>query len=159
MRIGQNRYLSKFQPSTIHMYLANPKLQKFDVMIVDEASMIDVDLMLDLLISVPRGSAIIFVGDADQLPPVGSGQPFKDFLESERFPTARLTGNFRQDSFSDTVKAARSIIKGDLPKINDNLSGSDFNFFECPKDQQADLILQLYFDLLPKKLIFQLILN
>ncbi len=152
MRIGQNRYLSKFKPSTIHMYLANPKLQKFDVMIVDEASMIDVDLMLDLLISVPQGSAIIFVGDADQLPPVGSGQPFKDFLESERFPTARLTGNFRQDSFSDTVKSARSIIKGDLPKINDNLSGSDFNFFECPKDQQADLILQLYFDLLPKKL-------
>ena len=151
-RISENRYLSKFKPSTIHRYLANPNLHEFDVMIVDEASMIDVNLMLELLGSLPSGSSLIFVGDADQLPPVGPGQPFKDFLNSESIPTARLTGNFRQDSFSDTVKAARNIIRGELPEINEDLSGTDFTFFECPKDQQADLVLQLYFDLLPRKL-------
>lgn len=151
-RISENRYLSKFKPSTIHRFLATHSLHKFDVMIIDEASMIDVNLMLELLASIPSGSSLIFVGDADQLPPVGPGQPFKDFLNSENIPTARLTGNFRQDSFSDTVKAARNIIRGNLPEIHENLSRSDFTFFECPKEQQASLVLRLYFDLLPSKL-------
>ena len=151
-RIGENRYLEKFKPSTIHMYLAQAKGAKFDTMIVDEASMIDIDLMLELINSLPHGCSIILVGDAEQLPPVGAGQPFKDLLESQKIPTAFLTGNYRQDSFSDTVISARNIIKGKMPSINGDLSATDFNFFECPQDQQAEAILRLYFELLPQKL-------
>ena len=151
-RISENPYLDRFKPSTIHMYLAQAEGAKFDVMIVDEASMIDIELMLQLITSLPTGCSLVLVGDADQLPPVGAGQPFKDFLECERIPTAVLTGNYRQDSFSDTVVAARQIIKGKVPSINGDLSATDFNFLECSQNQQADAILRLYFELLPRKL-------
>ena len=124
----------------------------FDVMIVDEASMIDVDLMMELLEAIPEGASLVFIGDVDQLPPVGPGQPFKDIIESEAVPVARLTGNFRQSSFSDTVKAARNVIRGKTPTIEASLANTDFAFFECPTVQQADLILDLYFDRLPAKL-------
>ena len=128
------------------------KQEEFDYMIVDESSMIDIELMLELLAAIPDGANIIFIGDADQLPPVGPGQPFKDLIEAEKFPIARLTGNFRQDTFSETVKAARSIIEGKSPKRNDKFLESDFVFFDVPQAQQAEKILQLYFDSVPNKL-------
>jgi exodeoxyribonuclease V alpha subunit len=121
-------------------------------MIVDESSMIDIGLMLELLSAIPNGTNIIFIGDADQLPPVKSGQPFKDFIESERFEIARLTGNFRQNTFSETVKAARSIIQGQSPQKSENFLASDFVFFDVPQAQQSDKILQLYFESMPNKL-------
>ena len=84
-RISETPGLAELGPSTIHMFLAKErgtnKLSEFDVMIVDEASMIDVELMLDLLEAIPKGTSIIFIGDVDQLPPVGPGQPFKDLIE------------------------------------------------------------------------------
>ena len=82
--------------------------------------MIDVDLMVDLLETVPDGTSIIFIGDVDQLPPVGPGQPFKDLIESDMVSVSRLTGNFRQASFSDTVKAARNVIRGATPQLTDS---------------------------------------
>ena len=155
-RISETPGLADLEPSTIHMFLAKLRSSKndnkFDVMIVDEASMIDVDLMSELLESIPRGASVVFIGDVDQLPPVGPGQPFKDIIESEAVPVARLTGNFRQSSFSDTVKAARSVIRGNTPDISASLATTDFAFFECPPIRQADLILDLYFDQLPAKL-------
>lgn len=155
-RIGETPGLAELEPSTIHMFLAKRRAAKkddnFDVMIVDEASMIDVDLMMELLEAIPEGASLVFIGDVDQLPPVGPGQPFKDIIESEAVPVARLTGNFRQSSFSDTVKAARNVIRGKTPKIETALANTDFAFFECPAAKQADLILDLYFDRLPAKL-------
>ena len=96
-----------FDPSTIHRYLfslKNKKKQSFDVMIVDESSMIDANLFLELLETIPNGASIIFIGDADQLPPVGPGQPFNDLIKSKVIQTSFLTGNFRQDEFSAIVK-------------------------------------------------------
>ena len=93
-----------FDPSTIHRYLfslKNKKKQNFDVMIVDESSMIDANLFLELLETIPNGASIIFIGDADQLPPVGPGQPFNDLIKSKVIQTSFLTGNFRQDEFSN----------------------------------------------------------
>jgi len=131
---------------------AAKKTSEFDVMIIDEASMIDVDLMVDLLEAIPEGTGLIFIGDVDQLPPVGPGQPFKDLIESEMVSVSRLTGNFRQSSFSDTVKAARDVIRGNTPKITSSLAQSDFVFLEVPPSEQADTVLNLYFDLMPAKL-------
>ena len=65
---------------------------------------------------------------------------------------SRLTGNFRQSSFSDTVKAARDVIRGNTPKITSSLAQSDFVFLEVPPGEQADTVLNLYFDLMPAKL-------
>ena len=155
-RISETPGLAELGPSTIHMFLARERAAKktseFDVMIIDEASMIDVDLMVDLLEAIPEGTGLIFIGDVDQLPPVGPGQPFKDLIESEMVSVSRLTGNFRQSSFSDTVKAARDVIRGNTPKITSSLAQSDFVFLEVPPSEQSDTVLNLYFDLMPAKL-------
>ena len=153
-RLAETPEIKVLKPSTIHLHLAYNavKKDKFDFMIVDEASMIDIDLLLELLSIIPEGASIVLIGDKDQLPPVASGQPFKDLIESEKIEVSRLTGNFRQDQFSKTVRAARSIITGQLPHLTDKLDESDFTFIECPATQQADAILQYYFDLMPSNL-------
>lgn len=117
--------------------------------------MIDVELMVDLLEAIPEGTSLIFIGDVDQLPPVGPGQPFKDLIESDMVSVSRLTGNFRQASFSDTVKAARDVIRGTTPQIKSSLANSDFIFLETSPASQADTVLDLYFDLMPAKLKVQ----
>ena len=127
------------------------KASEFEVLIVDEASMIDVDLMVDLLETVPDGTSIIFIGDVDQLPPVGPGQPFKDLIESDMVSVSRLTGNFRQASFSDTVKAARNVIRGATPQLTDSSPRATLFSLRRPPNQ-ANTVLDLYFDLLPGKL-------
>ena len=153
-RIAETPGLSSFNPSTIHMHLTRHEDRETsqDFMIIDESSMIDIDLMVRLLRSIPDGCSVVFIGDADQLPPVGPGQPFKDMIDSDTIPVARLTGNFRQDSFSETIKAARAVISGNVPSLNSDLDASDFVFIECPEEDQADRILELYFDILPEML-------
>lgn len=64
---------------------------KCDAVIVDEMSMVDVELLHHLLQAIPRGKRLILVGDPDQLPPVGPGFPFNDMLRSGCLPTVRLT--------------------------------------------------------------------
>ena len=102
-RLSEHKELNTLEPSTIHMHLAlakNEQKNSYDAIIVDEASMIDINLFLELLKSIPSGSSIIFVGDADQLPPIGPGQPFKDIISSKALPLTTLTGNYRQDDLS-----------------------------------------------------------
>ena len=154
-RIEDNPALKKFEPSTIHRYFFSPEglgEKKFDVMIVDEASMIDINLFIQLLESIPNGASLVFIGDPNQLPPVGPGQPFKDIIDSNSIPISRLTGNFRQAEFSDIIKAARSIIEGDVPKISYSIDESDFIFIETPEERVAEFVLKNYFEDVPKKL-------
>ena len=153
-RIAETPGLARYDPSTIHMYLTRneDRAVDLDFMVVDESSMIDIDLMLRLLRSIPDGCSVVFIGDANQLPPVGPGQPFKDMIEADIVPVARLTGNFRQDSHSDTIKAAHAVINGNVPIINGDLGASDFVFLETPEPEQSDTIMELYFDVLPSML-------
>ena len=108
---------------------------KCDLLIVDEVSMIDITLMNALLKAIPLHAALILVGDVDQLPSVGAGAVFKSFLESERFPVARLTEIFRQTS--------KSLITVNAHRINDGImpfehSGSDSDFFFIPATDPED---------------------
>lgn len=154
-RIEDNPILKKFSPSTIHRYLAmqqGPNHEDFDVMIVDEASMIDIDLLVSLLESIPDGASLVFIGDPDQLPPVGPGQVFRDIIESGAVAVSRLTGNFRQAEFSDIIKAARGVIQGKLLNFAGKLEESDFVFLETPPNKVADKVISNFFEDLPSKL-------
>ena len=86
-----------------------------DVIIVDEASMIDLMLMDGLLNAVKEGTRVIFTGDADQLPPVGAGNVLRDMIASECIPVIRLKEIFRQAEGSGIVTASHMINGGDYP--------------------------------------------
>ena len=151
-RLTEYKELRSLEPTTIHMHLTvikNKLKQKYDTIIIDEASMVDINLFLELIQSIPNGSNIILVGDADQLPPIGPGQPFKDMIESKKVNISKLSGNFRQNNLSNIIKASRSIITGKLPSMETEFKNSDFIFIECSKSNQKNLILNLFFEKVP----------
>ena len=111
---------------------ANPL--KADVVIVDEMSMVDVLLLDSLLRAVPQGKRLIFVGDPDQLPPVGPGFPFGDMLRSGVLPTVRLTEIFRQAQESLIVMNAHRVNNGEMPDLK-NVK-SDFFFLSCRSEEE-----------------------
>ncbi len=94
-----------------------------DVIIVDEASMIDLMLMDGLLNAVREGTRLIFTGDADQLPPVGAGNVLRDMIASECIPVIRLREIFRQAEGSGIVANSHLINSGEYPEQQ---SGNDF---------------------------------
>ena len=108
---------------------------KADVVIVDEMSMVDVLLLHSLLRAVPAKARLIFVGDPDQLPPVGPGSPFADCLGSNMIPAIRLTEIFRQAQQSLIVMNAHRVNRGLLPELK-NVK-SDFFFIRCRSEQEV----------------------
>ncbi len=111
-------------------YPLNAKL-----LIVDEASMIDTQLMYALLQAISMGARILLIGDVDQLPSVGPGSVLKDLIASDQVPVTRLDQIFRQGKGSRIITNAHRINKGYFPDI-DQKKGSDFAFFqiEDPED-------------------------
>jgi exodeoxyribonuclease V alpha subunit len=98
-----------------------------DLLVVDEASMVDLPLMDQLLRAVPNRCAVLLVGDVDQLPSVGPGAVLKDLIDSQVIPTARLTEIFRQAAASRIVVNAHRINQGLLPERRDDRpEASDF---------------------------------
>jgi len=89
-----------------------------DFLIVDECSMLDINLSASLLKAVPPGCQVLFIGDADQLPSVGAGNVLKDAISSGLIPCFRLTQVFRQAQESLIVKYAHQINKGKSPAID-----------------------------------------
>lgn len=108
---------------------------KADAVIVDEMSMVDMELLYALLQAVPQGKRLILVGDADQLPPVGPGFPFSDMLRSGKLPTVRLTEIFRQAQQSLIVMNAHRVNRGELPE----LTAVDRDFFFMRRRNEEDL--------------------
>ena len=119
-----------------------------DVLIVDEASMIDVILMYSLLKAVPDGMRLILVGDVDQLPSVGAGNVLRDIIDSEAFPVVRLTTIFRQAATSRIITNAHKINHGEFPVLS-NGKGTDFFFQEVAEPEAA---AQLIVDLVSRRL-------
>src|SRR5262249_3973948 len=89
---------------------------EIDLLIVDEASMVDVVLMNQLLRAVPATACVVLVGDVDQLPSVGPGTVLADLIGSGVVPVARLTEIFRQAGHSGRVRAAHAVHNGELPE-------------------------------------------
>ena len=87
-----------------------------DLVIVDEASMLDAPLALALLQGLREETRLLLVGDVDQLPSVGVGAVLEDLLRSGRVPSIRLTRVYRQDAGSTIALAAQEVLRGELPQ-------------------------------------------
>lgn len=147
-----------------------------DFIIIDESSMLDINLASALLRATDYHTQILFIGDIDQLLPVGPGNFFKDVIKSNTVPTYRLTKIFRQGSESFIVKHAHEINSGIMPLIQNPLmapnlwsDGHDCLFIESglpeygsdrhryPKQSSLhynldiiQMIVKLYMDIIPK---------
>ncbi len=89
-----------------------------DLLIVDETSMANLELLVTLLRAVGQSTHVVLVGDADQLAPVGAGKPFAELIASGAVPTARLTHIFRQAAGSMIVQGAHAIRRGAAPDFS-----------------------------------------
>ena len=124
---------------------------KADVVIVDEMSMVDVQLLHALLKAIPEGKRVILVGDPDQLPPVGPGFPFSDMLRSGVLPAVRLTEIFRQAQQSLIVMNAHRVNRGEMPDLR--TVNSDFFFMRRQSEEAVgQLIRDLCTTRLPKNM-------
>lgn len=119
------------------------------VVIVDEASMIDNALMCALLKAIKPGARLIIIGDSDQLPSVGAGNVLRDIIESERFSTVRLNEIFRQAKESLIITNAHAVNNGKLPVLD--VKDNDFFFLKRGSDREIALtIADLCLNRLPK---------
>ncbi|OON95695.1 MAG: AAA family ATPase [Epulopiscium sp. Nele67-Bin005] len=116
-----------------------------DILIVDEVSMVDVNLMNSLLKALVVGQRLVLIGDVDQLPSVGAGNVLKDIIASGKIPTIRLQQIFRQANESAIIRNAHKINKGEYPLCNEHQT--DFFFMkravqEELKVNMVDLIIR-----------------
>ena len=124
-------------PATGKMFFARDEENplKCDAVIVDEMSMVDVQLLHSLLQAIPQGKRLILVGDPDQLPPVGPGFPFGDMLRSGVLPSVRLTEIFRQAQESLIVMNAHRVNQGEMPDLK--CVTSDFFFMRRNNEESV----------------------
>ncbi len=131
-------------------------LNDVDVVIVDEASMLSLDLFNALLEAMDPKTRLILVGDVDQLPSVGAGNCLRDVISSNEVPVARLTQIFRQSSESPIPTAARQIIHGQKPDFScvsrtPHLGNSEsLVMFPCSIQTFTELLLPLVKETIPK---------
>ena len=154
---------SGFEARTIHRLLeVDPASGGFrrdadrpidcDLLVVDEASMVDVLLMHALLKAVPDHAALLIVGDIDQLPSVGPGQVLADVIASGAVPVVRLTEVFRQAAMSRIIVNAHRINQGTVPDLGRPEGESDFYFVPADDPEAAvPLILELVRTRIPRR--------
>jgi exodeoxyribonuclease V alpha subunit len=108
-----------------------------DLLVVDEASMVDILLMHALLKAVPNQAALLIVGDVDQLPSVGPGQVLADVIGSGAIPVVRLTEVFRQAAKSRIIVNAHRVNQGQMPEFDQPEQDSDFYFVPADDPETA----------------------
>jgi exodeoxyribonuclease V alpha subunit len=153
------------EAKTIHRLLEiNPQTGQFkrnldspldcDLLVADECSMIDVPLANQLLNAIATRSAVIFVGDVDQLPSVGPGQFLTDLIDSGAVPVVRLTEVFRQAAASRIVRSAHEINQGVFPSLPVRGEVSDFYMVVVEEPEAiAQTIVELVKTRLPAKFV------
>lgn len=115
-----------------------------ELLIIDEASMIDTALLYSLLKAVPSQCRVILIGDVDQLPSVGAGKVLKDFIDAKAVPTFRLKRIFRQAAHSRIVTNAHKVNQGCFPDLS-SIPGSDFIFLDrqSPEEIAREVLKQV----------------
>jgi exodeoxyribonuclease V alpha subunit len=128
-----------------------------DLVVVDEASMMDVILANKLIKAIPEGAHLLLVGDVDQLPSVGAGEVLRDLLAADSIPRVRLTEIFRQAQQSGIVVNAHRINHGQPPQLT---GFRDFYWFSCdpsedsglhPAEETAKLVVDIVAHRIPAK--------
>lgn len=124
-----------------------------DLVVVDEASMVDLALMNQLLRAVPTSGGVLLVGDVDQLPSVGPGAVLADLIGSGVVPAARLTEIFRQAAKSRIIVNAHRINQGRMPERPDSqVEDSDFYLIACDTPERIhQRLLQVVIERIPKR--------
>ena len=124
-------------PHTGELFFARNETNplKAGAVIVDEMSMVDIELLHNLLQAVPANARLILVGDPDQLPPVGPGFPFSDMLRSNMLPSVQLTEIFRQAQESLIVVNAHRVNQGYDPELRD--VKHDFFFLPARSEEEV----------------------
>ena len=153
------------EAKTIHRLLeTDPKTGRFrrdeeapldcDLLVIDEASMVDVPLMRSVLRALPKRAALLIVGDVDQLPSVGPGQVLADIIVSGAVPVVRLTEVFRQAAESHIVTNAHRINQGLMPDLT-SAEGGDFYFVDAAEPEEGvRKLLAIVQDRIPKRFGF-----
>ncbi|MBO0800381.1 MAG: AAA family ATPase, partial [Blastocatellia bacterium] len=136
--------LLEFEPSQMSFKRNEELPLEADVVIIDEASMIDIVLANSLFKAVHPDSQLILVGDVDQLPSVGPGTVLRDLIDSSAVPVARLTQVFRQAAESLIVQNAHRINRGEFPLlVKPGEQQSDCYFIEAEEpDEMVELIVR-----------------
>ncbi|MDD3164655.1 MAG: ATP-dependent RecD-like DNA helicase [Oscillospiraceae bacterium] len=144
---------AQFSPETGMMEFTHDESEplKLDALVVDECSMVDIELMASLLRALPPRCRLILVGDPDQLPSVGPGNVLSDLIRSGVAPTVRLTEIFRQAQKSLIVMNAHAVNQGKMPELG--VKDRDF-FFMRRRDAQTivPLVCELCAERLPKNM-------
>jgi exodeoxyribonuclease V alpha subunit len=150
--------------STIHRLLGyspgegfkhNPKNPlDADMLVIDEASMLDLHLAHNLLKAIQPGTHLLLVGDVDQLPSVGAGDVLRDVIDSRLAPVTRLSVIFRQAAHSHIITNAHRINQGQMPVFPTSGSGEGGDFFLFAADtpeQAADWVLDVTCNRIPQR--------
>jgi exodeoxyribonuclease V alpha subunit len=123
-----------------------------DLLVVDEASMLDVPLMHAIMKALPQRMGLLLVGDVDQLPSVGPGRVLADMIASGAIPVARLTEVFRQAASSRIIISAHRINRGQMPEWPVAGESSDFFFIEAKNpDDGAAKVVEIVRDRIPRR--------
>jgi len=128
-----------------------------DIVVVDEASMIDITLMNHLLKAVPTYACLLFIGDVDQLPSVGPGMVLADMINSHTLPVVRLTDIFRQAATSHIITNAHRVNAGRLPSLDPPLPGKVSDFYVVTADTPEvihDKLICVVTERIPKRFGF-----
>ncbi|MBX3272620.1 MAG: ATP-dependent RecD-like DNA helicase [Sandaracinaceae bacterium] len=121
---------------------ANSPLET-DLVLVDEASMLDLPLARALLDAIPPSASLVLVGDVDQLPPVGAGQVLRELIRSERAPVVRLDRVFRQAQQSAIIRGAHDVLTGRAPRPTTRGEKGDGDLFVVRAHEPAAIVERL----------------
>lgn len=126
-----------------------------ELIVIDEASMIDLILMHHLLKAIPKSATLILVGDVDQLPSVGAGNVLKDIIASGVIPVVELNEIFRQAQESSIIVNAHKINKGIIPDLRARKGEDDFYFIPEEEPEKAlERIIQVVKERIPARFGF-----
>ena len=128
---------------TIHRLLGQAQRRiEADLVIIDEASMLDIYLAAKLLQALPLQTRMVFVGDSDQLPSVGPGRVFADMIDAKTFPVFKLTEVFRQGKGSPIIRAAHQVNRGEMPVFEDS---QELTWIESRRAEQTlEMLLKAF---------------
>ena len=123
-----------------------------DIVVVDEASMLDVELAASLLEACPDGCHLLFVGDPAQLPSIGAGRVLGDLIDSGAVPVTELTTLYRQDEGGAIARLATAVRSGDLPPVDNDAGKEVFVLRTRDSGEAAHRTVQLVTDSIPRAL-------